>query len=207
MTWHRWALFALTELVLCLTPGPAVLFVVATALGQGTRRSIWANLGILSGNTFYFILSAAGLGAVLVASHTVFLMIKYAGAAYLVYLGVATFRGHGVAMQPDANRSNEPGVRILARAFATQAANPKALLFFAALLPQFIAPGESVARQILILGLTSIVVEFGVLFAYGALAAQASRVLRQPRFATVTNRAAGGLLVGAGVGLGLAEAG
>lgn len=205
MTWHRWALFVLTELVLCLTPGPAVLFVVATGLGQGARRAIWANVGILSGNAFYFLLSAAGLGAVLVASHQAFLVIKYVGAAYLVYLGIATFVGRGIGLQAAADRSSEPGVRVLARAFATQAANPKALLFFAALLPQFIAPNEPVARQILNLGLTSMVVEFGVLFAYGALAARASRVLQRPRFATATNRAAGGLLVGAGVGLGLVD--
>jgi threonine/homoserine/homoserine lactone efflux protein len=181
-----------------------VLFVVATALGQGARRSLWANLGILSGNTLYFILSAAGLGAVLVASHDAFVMVRYAGAAYLVYLGVATFRGRGIAVQPTASRSDERGVRVLARAFATQAANPKALLFFAALLPQFIAPGDSVGWQIFILGLTSVVVEFAVLFAYGVLAASASSVLRGPRFSRITNKAAGSLIVGAGVGLGLA---
>jgi threonine/homoserine/homoserine lactone efflux protein len=202
---QRLLLFALTELALCLTPGPAVLFVVATALGQGAQRSIWANLGILSGNTFYFALSAAGLGAVLVASHQAFLIIKYIGAAYLVYLGVATFLGRGIGLQATADDSGGSGFRILARAFATQAANPKALIFFAALLPQFILPNESVPKQILILGLTSIVVEFFVLLGYGILAAQASRVLRQPRFATTTNRAAGTLLVGAGIGLGLAR--
>ena len=81
MTWHRWWLFVVTELALCLTPGPAVPFVMATALGQGARRSIWVNLGILSGNTFYFVLSAAGLGAVLVASHGAFRVVRYAGAA------------------------------------------------------------------------------------------------------------------------------
>jgi homoserine/homoserine lactone efflux protein len=205
VTWHRWSLFALTELVLCLTPGPAVMFVVATGLGQGTRRAIWANVGILSGNAFYFLLSAAGLGAVLVASHQAFLVVKYVGAAYLIYLGIATFVGRGIGLQAAADRSSEPGVRVLGRAFATQAANPKALLFFAALLPQFIAPNEPVARQILMLGLTSMVVEFAVLFAYGALAGRASRVLQRPRFATATNRAAGGLLVGAGVGLGLVD--
>jgi homoserine/homoserine lactone efflux protein len=205
MTWHRWSLFALTELVLCLTPGPAVLFVVATGLGQGTRRAIWANVGILSGNAFYFLLSAAGLGAVLVASHQAFLVVKYVGAAYLIYLGIATFVGRGIGLQAAADRSSEPGVRVLGRAFATQAANPKALLFFAALLPQFIAPNEPVARQLLTLCLTSMVVEFAVLLAYGALAGRASRVLQRPRFATATNRAAGGLLVGAGVGLGLVD--
>jgi len=205
VTWHRWSLFALTELVLCLTPGPAVMFVVATGLGQGTRRAIWANVGILSGNAFYFLLSAAGLGAVLVASHQAFLVIKYVGAAYLIYLGILTFVGRGIALHATADRSKEPGVRVLARAFATQAANPKALLFFAALLPQFIAPNEPVAPQILNLGLTSMVVEFAALFAYGALAGRASRVLQRPRFATATNRAAGGLLVGAGVGLGLVD--
>lgn len=205
MTWHRWWLFVVTELVLCLTPGPAVLFVMATALGQGARRSIWANLGILSGNTFYFVLSAAGLGAVLVASHSAFRIVRYAGAAYLVYLGVATFRGRGVAVQPAADRSNEPGVRVLARAFLTQAANPKALLFFAALLPQFISPTGAVGRQILILCLTSVIVEFAVLFAYGTLASSAARLLRTPRFTKATNRMAGTLLVGAGLGLGLAD--
>ena len=204
MTWHRWALFAVTELVLCLTPGPAVLFVVATALGQGARRSVWATVGILAGNTMYFILSAAGLGAVLIASHDAFRIIKLIGAAYLIALGVATIMGRGIASQPTAGRTDGTSLRTFARAFATQAANPKAVLFFVALLPQFIAPNESVAYQVLVLGLTSMAVEFVVLVAYGVMAAQASRVLREPRFATITNRAAGSLLVGAGIGLGFA---
>src|SRR5512146_2778378 len=99
VTWHIWWFFVVTELVLCLSPGPAVLFVVAQALGHGTRRSVWASLGILASNGFYFVLSALGLGAVLLASHVLFRAVKYAGAAYLVWLGIGTIRGGGMAMR------------------------------------------------------------------------------------------------------------
>src|SRR4051812_48102641 len=98
MTWSSWILFACVETVLCLTPGPAVLFVLSCGLSGGGRASLWANGGILSGNAFYFLLSAMGLGAILLASHEVFTVIKYGGAAYLVYLGIQTIRGSGLAL-------------------------------------------------------------------------------------------------------------
>ena len=91
MTWQKWAVFMVMEIVLCLTPGPAVLFVVAQGLRYGAVRSLWANLGILSGNAFYFALSATSVGALLLASNALFTAVKWAGAAYLVWLGVTTF--------------------------------------------------------------------------------------------------------------------
>ena len=90
-----WILFVVTETVLCLTPGPAVLFVVSHGLARGGRASLAANAGILTANAVYFALSAFGLGAVLLASHEVFMALKYAGAAYLIYLGIQTMRGGG----------------------------------------------------------------------------------------------------------------
>ena len=98
MSFRTWSIFMVTELMLCLSPGPAVLFVVAQGLRHGGRQSVWANLGILSANSFYFALSAIGLGAVLLASQGVYQAIRFLGAAYLIYLGLAAFFGKGASM-------------------------------------------------------------------------------------------------------------
>jgi homoserine/homoserine lactone efflux protein len=161
-----------------------VLFVLAHALRHGGRRSLWANLGILSGNAFYFLLSATGLGALLVASHELFTVVKWGGAAYLIYLGLRLLLAPGhlpAAREPAGVR---PGWGFLRQGFVLQAANPKALLFFVALLPQFIDPSGNVPLQVGILAVSSIVVEFLVLAGYGLAAGRlAGRVLpgRWPR--------------------------
>jgi len=203
MNGHTWALFMATEITLCLTPGPAVLFVVSQALQYGSRRSLYANLGILSANAFYFLLSAVGLGAVLLASHDLFAMIRYVGAAYLIYLGLATIMGRGLALSTGQGVQDASGTgwRLTGRGFMLQAANPKALLFFTALLPQFIDPRAGVPFQILILGLSSMAAEFFVLAGYGLFAGRAFHLAQRPRFAQATNRVAGALLIGAGAGL------
>jgi threonine/homoserine/homoserine lactone efflux protein len=147
-------------------------------------------------------LSATSLGAVIVASYKLFFVIRWAGAAYLVYLGLRSFFGKSsVVALPETNADYRSGTRILRDGFVLQAANPKALLFFTAILPQFINPHRNVAWQILVLGVTSIVVEFLILFTYGQLAGRALATARNPRFEKVTNRIAGSLLIGAGVGL------
>jgi homoserine/homoserine lactone efflux protein len=198
-------LFAVTEAVLCLTPGPAVLFVVSHGLAGGGAASLWANAGILSGNTLYFVLSALGLGALLAASHDLFTVVQYAGAAYLVYLGIITIRGAGLALKPAEDSAGRRGGEVIARGFALQAANPKALLFFTALLPQFIDPRQGIASQMVLLAVTSIVIEFIVLGMYGYLAARIAHLARSDRFVRSTNLVSGGLLVLAGAGLALAR--
>lgn len=202
MSLSTWLFFSGTELVLCLSPGPAVLFVLSHGLTRGGRASLWANAGILIGNAFYFLLSALGLGAVLLASHEVFTVIKYGGAAYLIYLGVQTIRGGGLASHPtDTSTTTTEDWRTLKRGFALQAANPKALIFFVALLPQFIDAHRSIAPQVLILGMTSVVIEFFVLAAYGYVASRAAAIAREPGFAGLTNRVSGGLLIGVGAAI------
>lgn len=204
MSFNTWLFFSSTEALLCLTPGPAVLFVLSHGLTRGGRASLWANAGILTGNTFYFLLSALGLGAVLVASHEIFTIIKYAGAAYLVYLGIQTIRGAGLAFRGSgAATPTTQDWRTLKRGFVLQAANPKALVFFVALLPQFIDANRPIALQILILGVTSVIIEFFVLAAYGYLASRAATIAREPRFVAITNRVSGGMLVAAGAGIAL----
>ena len=202
MKWEVWLLFVVTEAVLSMTPGPAVLYVLSQAIRRGPAKSVWGSWGILSANAMYFVLSATSLGAVIVASYKLFFLIKWLGAAYLVYLGIGSFLGKSSVMSlPEAGADSRSGVRILRDGFFLQGANPKALLFFTAILPQFIDTRHNIAFQILVLGISSIVVEFAILFTYGQLAGRVLATARSPRFEKVTNRIAGSLLIGAGVGL------
>jgi homoserine/homoserine lactone efflux protein len=93
MTWRVWIAFFVIETALCLTPGPAVLFVLSQALTRGTLKTLWAIAGIIAANSFYFIVSASGVSAILMASYDLFFAIKWLGAAYLVWLGVSAFLG------------------------------------------------------------------------------------------------------------------
>lgn len=202
MTLESWLLFVLTEGALCLTPGPAVLLVLSHGLTRGTASSVVANLGILTGNAFYFALSATGLGAVLLASYEVFTAIRWLGAAYLIWLGASAFVGRSSVIAVTADPAvPTSAARTFVNGVVLQVANPKALVFFTALLPQFIDPAGSVAWQVTILAVTSVVIEFFVLAGYGTLAGRFTGRAIQPRFATLTNRVAGSLLVSAGAGM------
>lgn len=195
------ALFAATEFLLCLSPGPAVLLVLARALGHGLGGALPAILGILSANAFYFALSATGLGALLLASHDLFLVVKWLGAAYLVYLGVSALMARGEGPFAKADRTKLSFRRSFASAFALQAANPKNLLFFVGILPQFVDPHANVAMQMLIFGVTSILIEIVVLTIYAIAAGRAARLAARPRIAVWIDRACGTLLVAAGLRL------
>jgi homoserine/homoserine lactone efflux protein len=200
MTLETWLLFCVTETVLCFIPGPAVLFVVSTALRRGFESASIAAAGILAGNTFYFALSATGIAAVIVASHAVFGALKWAGAAYLVWLGLRMLLARAAMPPAEPPRADAGANRVFRRAFIVQAANPKALVFFVALLPQFINPAGSVPWQILVLGSSSVVIEFTVLSLYAALAARA-RAMASGLFASSLERIGGACLIAAGARL------
>jgi homoserine/homoserine lactone efflux protein len=188
MTFETWLLFLIMETALSLSPGPAVFYVVS----QGIRafpRAVPATLGILSANACYFALSATSLGALIAASARFFTIAKWAGAAYLIYLGIKSLRSaavsHSIALtgtttpgDREARGGHPPGVdtrgndrrQIYLGALTLQLSNPKALLFFLALLPQFIDTQRAVAPQMLILAATSMLPECCILLAYGWLA-------------------------------------
>ncbi len=199
MTLETWLLFCMTETVLCLIPGPAVLYVVSVALGRGVRPGIGASLGILAGNSLYFALSATGVAAVIVASSGLFNALKLAGAAYLVWLGVRMLLAHRDETAATVVVATTARKTFL-RGFLVQTANPKALVFFIALLPQFIDPRASVGWQILVLGVSSVLIEFLVLGAY-ALAAVRARQIAGTHLGGPLERIGGGLLVVAGARL------
>jgi homoserine/homoserine lactone efflux protein len=193
MTLRIWWVFVCVEVVLCLTPGPAVMFVLSSALKSGARKSVASILGILAANTVYFALSATGIGALLLSSK-LFLAVKWVGAGYLVVLGLRLLFDHKSAVQEALIEHKSH--HLFFDGFTLQMSNPKAIVFFAALLPQFLNPHAAVVPQIVILGTTSATVEFFILLGYGVMGSALT-----PRYARWTNRVAGGLLIGAGAGL------
>jgi homoserine/homoserine lactone efflux protein len=215
VTLQTWLLFCATETLLSLTPGPAVLLVVGQALSRGGRAGLAAACGILSANALYFALSATGLGAILLASSQLFVAITWLGAIYLIVIGVR------MVIRPDELIDEAPvepsfssaqrragsarSTSSLWRGFVTQAANPKALVFFTALLPQFIQPSAGVPMQVLILGVSSIVLEFGVLGLYVVASTRARHWTKAPGLSTALQRSAGALLVVAGARLAFTE--
>ncbi len=203
MTIETWLLFCVTETVLCFTPGPAVLTVVSLALTTGARAGMGASLGILAANAVYFVLSATGIGAILLASYEVFFLIKWVGAAYIIWVGFRMLLSRSSAFEPAnaVTAMRRRSARPFTHGLVTQGANPKALVFFTALLPQFIQPHSPVPPQVAVLAVSSILIEFVVLSLYVAVCRPARDLMDQPRFATSLNRAGGLLLVGAGAGL------
>jgi len=205
VTLTTWLLFVLMETPLCLTPGPAVLFVFAHGLRYGGAKSVWASLGILSANAFYFALSATGLGVLVKTSHNAFLIVKYAGAAYLIYLGAKMIFGKSSALTAtsDTQTPDVRGSQILGRGILLQMANPKALMFFTAFLPQFVSPNAPIGKQMLILGVTSTVLEFFILAGYGWFAGRLAELTKSVRIARRLNVTAGLMLVTCGTALAL----
>lgn len=163
MTLDLWMLYALAAVGLSLTPGPNGLLSLTHGVRFGAARTVFTALGGVCGFLLLIAASLAGLGALLAASQTAFTIAKWAGAAYLVYLGLRVWR----APPPQVSVSAAEGIdqdahapRLFAQGFLVAVSNPKALIFFAAFLPQFMVPGASYWTQLLVLGGTFAVVEF-----------------------------------------------
>jgi threonine/homoserine/homoserine lactone efflux protein len=188
-------LFAATELLLSMTPGPAVLLVVSQGMRGGFAGSRRGAAGILTGNAIYFALSAAGLGALLVASKRVFDVLQIAGAAYLVLVGLK------MVVRPNRPVDESSSLRegSFLQGLLTQLANPKALVFFTALLPQFVDSSKPMTMQFVVLGVISILVELPVLLLYGFAADRGRAVYG--KHARLIERLSGACLVAAGAKL------
>lgn len=196
-----WWLFVPVTTLASLTPGPAVLTVIGTALESGARRSFLATVGILSANAIWFVIAASTLGAILLASTDLFTWVKWIGAAYLVYMGVRSWlaKSGPLLAKPRSYGSSFGG------AFLVQMTNPKALVYLSGVLPPFIDSRYPVGRQIFILAIVCTVIECAVLVGYGLAAGKAAELVSQPRYATWVRRIAGAVLVTAGVGLALMQ--
>jgi threonine/homoserine/homoserine lactone efflux protein len=202
------AVFVLAALVLLLVPGPAVIYIVAQSVSRGRLAGIVSMLGIQVGALVHVAAAAAGLSAILVRSATAFDAVKYAGAAYLVFLGVRRLRGDDAGEAAPARRDRGRR-RLFAQGIVVNVLNPKTALFFFAFLPQFVnVERGSVALQIATLGFLFILLAMVSDGLYALAAGSAAGWLRgRPGFLRGERIATGGVLVGLGLLTAVAGAG
>jgi threonine/homoserine/homoserine lactone efflux protein len=143
--------FLLASLALAITPGPGVLYIVTKTLSQGRRAGLASVCGIAVGNLGNAVLASIGLAAVLKMSAAAFILIKFAGAAYLIILGIQALRAPRRIQQAESAARVLPGL-LFRDGFIVAILNPKTALFFAALLPQFMVPGLAPLTQSMVLG-------------------------------------------------------
>jgi threonine/homoserine/homoserine lactone efflux protein len=171
------AAFAVASLALLVVPGPSVLYIVTRSMDQGRAAGLVSVLGIHTGSIVHVAAAALGLSAILASSALSYGIVKYAGAAYLIWLGIRAIRGRGEERAEVAGKSHSLG-RIYAQGVVVNVLNPKTALFFLAFLPQFVDVTKgSVPLQIVLLGITFILLGFVSDGAYAIVSAGVSRRL------------------------------
>ncbi len=202
MTIDLWLLYVGTVLVFMATPGPSHLLMLSVSLSNGFRRSLATASGDLTANAIQMLLAGLGLATVIAASRYGFAIIKWAGVFYLVWIGLRQIFASYRRQVDSAGLAPASFRELWIRGFATSAANPKAVVFFAALFPQFIDSGAPLAPQLLVLGATYIVIDGMFLATYGAGAGWLGRRVRG-RSRALIDRVAGAGMIGAAILLGL----
>ena len=148
-------LFVGAALVLLLVPGPAVLYIVARSVAQGRMAGFVSDVGIHSATLVHVLAAALGLSALLASSALAFSIVKYAGAAYLIWLGLKKIFGRAEEVDADGNLPRHSYARLFRDGFIVNLLNPKTALFFLAFLPQFVDPSRGAAwTQVVVLGAT-----------------------------------------------------
>ena len=194
---ESWAAFTAASAVLLIVPGPTVLLVVSYALGQGWRTALPMAIGVALGDFTAMTLSMLGLGALLAASATLFTVLKWVGAAYLVYLGIKLWRA-GDTLQANPRTDAVSAARMLGHAWLVTALNPKSITFFVAFLPTFLDPKADFLTQMVVFETSFLILAFANAFGYALVATRARRFVANPRAIGVVNKVGGGLLIGAG---------
>jgi threonine/homoserine/homoserine lactone efflux protein len=197
--WPLFLTFLGASLVLAITPGPGVLYIVTRSLSQGKRSGLVSVAGVALGNLGNALAAALGLGVVLASSPTAFMAIKYVGAAYLVYLGIRTLLGR--LADPAVSAPVSVRLRAVFRdGLVVALFNPKTALFFAAFLPQFIQPGTPALAGTLVLAVMCVAIAASTDAIYAVTAGGARRVLSsRPAVRSLGRYAAGGTYLGLGI--------
>ncbi len=196
MTLELYLAYVAATLIVLAIPGPTIMLVVSYALTQGRKSAAASVMGVGLGDATAAAASLLGLGALLAASATAFTVLKWVGAAYLVWLGLKMWRSRPSALGPHTV-ADIPAGKIFWHAYVVTALNPKGIVFFMAFLPHFIAPQAPVVPQLFLLGITFVVLGIVNAAVYAFAAAAVGQKLRSPSLLRLINRVGGGFLISA----------
>ncbi|HYJ57123.1 MAG TPA: LysE family transporter [Mycobacterium sp.] len=200
MTWQLWLAFFGAAIVIAVSPGAGAIQSMATGMTHGVKRGYWNILGLEIGLMLQLALVAAGLGAAVANSIVAFTIIKWIGVAYLLYLAIRQWRTVAVDLKAQVGTAVPGGpVALAIRGFLVNASNPKGLLFFLAVMPQFVVPTAPLLPQYLAIAATMVAVDLVVMGLYTGLAVRLLTWLRTPRQQTVLNRTFSGMFAGAAI--------
>lgn len=196
--WPLFSAFLLVSLVLALTPGPGVLYIVTRSLVQGRQSGLVSVAGVALGNLGNAFAAAVGLAALFAVSSLAFSVVKYAGALYLVYLGVQMFRSPPVEAPSTAPASASFGL-VFREGFVVALLNPKTTIFFAAFLPQFLSPDASPMLQSMLLGFLFVAIAAVTDSAYALAAGLVAPALCDSGIRRIGRRLGGSVFIGLGI--------
>jgi len=199
-------LFLATTFVVVLSPGPAAIAVIGEAATNGFKSAFLIILGIAVANVSFFVLSATGIAALIIASSVLFSVIKWIGVIYLLYLGIgAIFGSTGLLKISQSKPESGKSHVVFLRGFVVEASNPKALLYFSALLPQFVDISRPVFSQLTVMCLITFCIDLLCYSLYAYMGHKSSNVVISPLINKFINRTAGGMLIFAGLKMATVE--
>ena len=199
MTFDLWLAFVAASTALLLIPGPTVLLVLSYALSKGRSVAVASASGVALGDLIAMSASLAGLGALVLTSATLFTVLKWVGAVYLIWLGIKLIRSAPSAGLTIPGSTDISATRVFGHTAAVTALNPKSIAFFIAFVPQFIRPEAPLLPQFAILTATFVGLAAINAFAYALLADRLRQVLKRPALITWITRAGGGALITMGI--------
>jgi len=204
MSFEFFLIYSVTVFVASIVPGPSMLLALTHGMKYGAKRTIASALGNVSITLLQAAISIAGLGAILLASEGLFDIIKWIGAAYLIYMGLSIWRSPNmvVSEKPSNHLSSKAPLRkmYIQAAFVT-AGNPKAIVFFTAVFPQFIDPNAAYIPQFGMLMGTGGIIAFGCFMVYAIGGQKIVALFSKATIGKYINKIIGGTFIGAGIGL------
>ena len=204
-TAHTFLIFSAAAIALLTIPGPSVLYIVTQSVMHGRRGGLVGMLGVQTGGLVHVVAASLGLSAIIASSATAFSIVKYSGAAYLVWLGIARLRSDGSMADPVAQPTRSL-VRVYRQGFVVNTLNPKTALFFLAVLPQFVDPARgTVWLQSLALGALFIAIAMVSDGIWAFAAGWVSSRLQSRRARSVERYGTAGVLIGLGIAAALTE--
>ena len=199
MELSTWLAFFAASWAISISPGAGAVAAMSAGLNHGFRRGYITTLGLVLGIWTQIVVVGVGLGAVVATSATAFLVIKWAGVAYLVWLGIQQWRAPAVPLAAKTEEAGQASVRSMVfRAWVINALNPKGTVFLLAVVPQFLNLAQPLAPQYLVIAATLGFTDLVVMGGYTALAAKVLRALKTESHLKAMNRVFGGLFVAAG---------